>query len=122
MTALWGLAIQVLRMTALWGACHTTAWICRKQEKIEKVTGSERSRPVPACRGGICSSADLSWKWFSTEGSGGFLALTHLFQTPIQGIPDTIASIWHEKRIGPVPLVTPSRLLFLWFVPKDTFE
>jgi hypothetical protein len=25
------------------------------------------SRPVPACRGGICSSADPSWKCFSTE-------------------------------------------------------
>jgi hypothetical protein len=25
------------------------------------------SRPVPACRGGTCSSADLSWKCFSTE-------------------------------------------------------
>src|SRR5216684_3365256 len=25
----------------------------------------ERSRPVPACRGGICGSADLSWKCFS---------------------------------------------------------
>src|ERR1700733_6832924 len=24
----------------------------------------ERSRPVPACRGGICSSADLSWRCF----------------------------------------------------------
>jgi hypothetical protein len=23
--------------------------------------------PAPACRGGICSSADLSWKCFSTE-------------------------------------------------------
>src|SRR5882757_7071502 len=31
----------------------------------KKVTNSERSRPVPACRGGICGSADRSWKCFS---------------------------------------------------------
>src|SRR5580704_11483572 len=30
----------------------------------KKITTSERSRPVPACRGGICSSADPSWKCF----------------------------------------------------------
>ena len=29
----------------------------------------ERSRPVPARRGGICGSADLSWECFSTEES-----------------------------------------------------
>jgi hypothetical protein len=28
-------------MTALSGACNTTGWICTKQEKIEKVTGSQ---------------------------------------------------------------------------------
>jgi hypothetical protein len=29
-------------MTALWEACNTSGWICRKHEKIEKVTGSVR--------------------------------------------------------------------------------
>jgi hypothetical protein len=38
--------------------------------QIKKVTSSERSRPVPACRGGICSSADLSWKCFSERKCG----------------------------------------------------
>src|SRR6267142_4828099 len=32
----------------------------------------ERSRPVPACRGGICGSADHSWKPGMTKGSWCF--------------------------------------------------
>ncbi len=30
--------------------------------ETKKVTSSERSRPVPACRGGICGSTNPSWK------------------------------------------------------------
>ena len=58
---------------------------------IEKAIDSERSRPVPpapacrgACRGGICSSADPSWRCFSTKRS--------LACGPTQG---------DEKRLGP---------------------
>jgi hypothetical protein len=38
----------------------------RSRNSRQEIRGS---RPVPACRGGICSSADPSWKCFSTGAS-----------------------------------------------------
>src|SRR5450631_3854032 len=42
---------------------RTTCGCDRSRNSRQEIRGS---RPVPACRGGICSSADLSWKCFLT--------------------------------------------------------
>ena len=39
----------------------------RQQKPTEVTVLPERSRPVPACRGGICSSVGLSWECFFDE-------------------------------------------------------
>jgi hypothetical protein len=44
---------QALRMTALLGARIAIGWICRKQEKIEKVTGSQDDDFVGALKENI---------------------------------------------------------------------
>jgi hypothetical protein len=36
-------------MTILWGLENTAGWICRKHEKIEKVTGSPNDKEEGGC-------------------------------------------------------------------------